>query len=568
MNAEFIEQFHFGETARVNCPYCSEGRKNKRSKDMVLTRKSDGAVVYTCHHCSASGSVQPKTERRMQPKLEAVPSPEIIQNQLQSHHYDWLQTRGISKATADKMKLFSAAKFFNKLGAEKDSIGFPYYRNGALVAAKYRSFPDKAFTQDSGGAHDFFGIDHVQKGQPIIVVEGEIDCLTLIEAGINNVVSVPSGAPVKVADGKVLPSEDKKFSFVWNAVDILDAAPYVILATDQDVPGQALAEELARRIGKDKCRLAKFLGKDLNEVYNDPSQTNDPSQRIQDILDAAAPYPVAGLSQASTYEERLNDLYAKGSGKGFSTGYPSVDNIYTVAPSQLTVITGYPSSGKSNFVDQLMVNLARAHDWKFAICSFENQPEIHISRLMEMFTHKRFFDGAQRMSDPEKTVAFKWVNDHFLFIDTNGEEPSTLESILTRAKVAIKRMGIRGLVIDPYNYIELNKANSTETEAISNMLTKVQQFVKAHELHCWFVAHPSKVNRSGVEQPRPDGMSISGSMAWWAKTDCGITVHRGDANVVEIAVWKCRYRWVGTQGETSLLYNKVAGTYSENLDNF
>lgn len=187
---------------------------------------------------------------------------------------------------------------------------------------------------------------------------------------------------------------------------------------------------------------------------------------------------------------------------------------------------------------------------------------------MEMFTHKRFFDGAQRMSDAEKTVAFKWVNEHFLFIDTNGEEPSTLESILTRAKVAIKRMGIRGLVIDPYNYIELNKANSTETEAISNMLTKVQQFVKAHELHCWFVAHPSKVNRSGVEQPRPDGMSISGSMAWWAKTDCGITVHRGDANVVEIAVWKCRYRWVGTQGETSLLYNKVAGTYSENLDNF
>jgi twinkle protein len=142
----------------------------------------------------------------MQPKLEAVPSPEIIQNQLQSHHYDWLKSRGISKTTADKMKLFSAAKFFNKLGAEKDSIGFPYYRNGALVAAKYRSFPDKAFTQDSGGAHDFFGIDNVEKGQPIIVVEGEIDCLTLIEAGINNVVSVPSGAPVKVADGKVLPS--------------------------------------------------------------------------------------------------------------------------------------------------------------------------------------------------------------------------------------------------------------------------------------------------------------------------------------------------------------------------
>jgi twinkle protein len=214
-----------------------------------------------------------------------------------------------------------------------------------------------------------------------------------------------------------------------------------------------------------------------------------------------------------------------------------------------------------------MVNLAKASDWKFAVCSFENQPEIHISRLMEIYTKKRFFDGKDRMSEWEKQDAFKWVQEHFLFIDTNGEEPSTLDSILDRARIAVKRMGVRGLVIDPYNYIELDKSNSTETEAISNMLTKVQKFVKANDVHCWFIAHPSKINRSGVEQPRPDGMSISGSMAWWAKTDCGITVHRAE-QCVEIAVWKCRYRWVGTQGETTLLYNKTSGTYSENLDQF
>jgi len=62
-------------------------------------------------------------------------------------------------------------------------------------------------------------------------------------------------------------------------------------------------------------------------------------------------------------------------------------------------------------------------------------------------------------------------------------------------------------------------------------------------------------------------MSSSGSMTWWAKTDCGITIHRKD-NYTELAVWKCRYRWVGTQGETTLMFNKTAGTYSENLDMF
>jgi twinkle protein len=458
------------------------------------------------------------------------------------------------------MKLFAADRFFGRLNKTSAAIGFPYYRNGALVAVKYRAFPEKDFTQESGGAHDFFGIDLVEKGKPLIIVEGEIDCLTLMEMGIENAVSVPSGAPIKVADGKVLPIEDKRFAYVWNARDIIDEAPYVILATDQDTAGQALAEELARRIGKEKCRLAKFDKKDLNEVYLD-----DPF-RITDIIDNATPYPISGLSEAKIYEDRLNDLYSAGTGKGFSTGYNSLDHVYTIAPAQLSVITGYPSSGKSNFVDQLMVNLARKDDWKFAICSFENQPEIHISRLMEIYTCKRFFDGKNRMTQDEKDQAFKWVNDHFLIIDTNGEEPSTLDSILERAKVAVKRIGIRGLVIDPYNYIDMPR-ESTETEAISHMLSKVQRFIKAHDLHCWFIAHPSKIQRSGVEQPRPDGMSISGSMAWWAKTDCGVTVHRTD-HAVEIAVWKCRYRWVGTQGETTLLYNKTSGTYSENLDSF
>ena len=472
----------------------------------------------------------------------------------------------LSKETADKAKLFAADKYFARLNKNAPAIGFPYFRNGALVAVKYRSFPEKDFTQESGGAHDFFNIDNVIPGKPIVIVEGEIDALTLMEAGIENAISVPGGAPVKVADGKVLPSEDKKFAFVWNAREILEQAPYVVLATDQDAPGQALAEELARRIGKDKCRVAKFDKKDFNEVFLDQS-LDDPSQTITGIIDAATPYPISGLSDAATYADRLNDLYTKGTGKGFSTGYGSVDSIYTVAPGQLTVVTGYPSSGKSNFVDQLMVNLAKNSDWKFAVASFENQPEIHISRMMEIYTGKRFFDGIGKMSAAEKDSAFKFVMDHFLFIDSNGEEPNTLDSILERARIAVKRMGIRGMVIDPYNYIELDRSNSTETEAISSMLTKIQKFCKAHEVHVWFIAHPSKIQRSGVEQPRPDGMSISGSMAWWAKTDCGLTVHR-QKDCVEIAVWKCRYRWVGTQGETALGYNKTSGTYMEMMDKF
>ena len=304
-------------------------------------------------------------------------------------------------------------------------------RNGALAGAKYRSIEDKDFTQDAGGTHDFFGIDLVDTAKPLIIVEGEIDALTAMEAGIENCVSVPSGAPLKVADGKVLASEDKRFSYVWNAIDIINKVPYIVIATDNDTPGQALAEELARRIGKEKCRLTKFAEKDLNEAF-----ANGGAERVKQIIDLAEPYPVEGLSDAAKFQERLNDLWTRGNGSGASTGFTSLDRIYTVVPGQLTVVTGYPSHGKSNFVDQLMVNLARQHDWKFTVCSFENQPEIHISRFMEIYENKRFFEGSARMSEMERDRAFKWVQDHFLFMDSETVEPATIDSILSRAKAA------------------------------------------------------------------------------------------------------------------------------------
>ena len=562
---DYVSSLHVTNHTRVTCPECSPERKKFNQQDFDIKAKTDGWAYY-CHHCYVSGFVPFKTNNfkpRMENKMNTVVAfKKFEETKLQTEHYDFLNTRGISAQTAEKMQLFPAEKYFQRLKKTTSAIGFPYFKNGNYISAKYRSIESKDFTQDMGGSQDFFGIDKVDPTKPVVIVEGEIDALTLMECGIENVVSVPSGAPIKVSDGKVDASEDKRFTFVWNAFDILEKVPYVTIATDTDTAGQALAEELARRIGKDKCRIAKFKFKDLNEAF-----LAEGADLVKQIVETAEPYPVAGLSSASKFSERLNDLWGKGTGKGVSTGYANVDEIYTIAQGQLSIVTGYPSCGKSNFVDQLMVNLAKAHDWKFALCSFENQPEIHISRLMEIYKEKRFFEGSNRMNEDEKKDAFEWVENHFMFMDSEGAEPSTIDSILERAKVAVARTGIRGLVIDPYNYIE-NKSGQAEHEFISSMLTRMQAFAKAYGVHVWFVAHPSKITRSGMDLPRPDGMAISGSMAWWAKADCGLTIHRTKTNDVEIAVWKCRFRWVGTQGETKLGYNKTTGTYFETKDQF
>ena len=200
-------------------------------------------------------------------------------------------------------------------------------------------------------------------------------------------------------------------------------------------------------------------------------------------------------------------------------------------PGQLSVITGFPSHGKSNFVDQLMVNIARAKDWKFMCASFENPPKSHLIKLAEIYTNKPFFDGpTPRMTLEELAKAKSWIQEHFVFCDA-AQSDTNLSNLLDRAQAAVQQIGIRGLVIDPYNYLSIDKYG-TEAEGISDMLTKVNAFAKSNDVHVFFVAHPAKMLRNGNDLPVPDGMSISGSMAWWAKADVGITVYRKEGAVL------------------------------------
>ena len=241
----------------------------------------------------------------------------------------------------------------------------------------------------------------------------------------------------------------------------------------------------------------------------------------------------------------------------------TVDDLFTIAEGQLSIVTGVPSSGKSEFVDQIMVNLAKRCSWKFAVASFENPPHFHIAKLSEKIVGKAFFEGSgQRMTDRELTEASNFVDKHFVFLDSRDGVVSTIDSIIDRAKQAVMRLGVRGLVIDPYNYIEKN-LNSDESQSISSMLTKVTAFAKAHGVHVWFVAHPAKMYpREDGSMPVPTGMSISGSAAWFAKADLGITVHRSGDDT-EIHCWKSRFKWIGKQGAVPVIYDKSTGRYSD-----
>ena len=566
-----IEQQVRGEAYRlgqgqhkIKCPSCSQGRKKKNDRTLSLRIEQD-RILYQCWHCQQQGIVPLRDEKPEQKVTPMSVAKNVIKEPLSEDAVAWLKTRGISKATAEKAGLSSTRHWIQALGKETECVQFPYKNKGHEYAYKIRSTESKGFSCN-GAPQTFFNIENVKRNDWMIICEGEMDALAFIEGGYDSVVSVPNGAVMKVVDGQIDPKEDNKFKFLWDAKKEIDNAARIVIATDSDEAGQAMAEEMARRIGKDRCWKVEFPEgcKDANDVLIKLGK-----EAIDEIVVNCKPWPVAGLYDASHFYDELDDIYDRGMGRGESTGYDNVDDLYSIVTGQLTVVTGHPSSGKSEFIDQIMVNLAQAKDWKFAICSFENEPRLHIAKLISKYLRKPFFDGPSgRMTKDELDRGKEFVQSHFSFLYQADGSLSSVESIIERLKVAVLRHGVRGAIIDPYNYIQKGR-DVSETDWVSDVLTKLRVFAQAHGIHLWFVAHPTKMMRDqSGKVPAPKGYDISGSAAWFAKADVGLTVHRPDpANSIssEIHIWKCRFSWVGKQGQTELDFDVPTATYKKHV---
>lgn len=548
---------------RIVCPSCSLDRKKSHLKTLSLTHEVD-RIVYHCHHCGISGAVrQHLSQGRMNhsrislPKLRHPPTVvELPQAQDLSKIASFLASRGISSETSSLFKLVEGERWFTGFG-KSEAVGFVYLpaNENQAEAIKWRSIGDKAFTQQ-GAARSFWGLERIPVGaQDLVICEGELDALSLAEAGII-AVSVPNGAPAKIeGNGKIDQSLDGKYAYVWHAHELIDSVKRVIFFADQDEPGTALVEELARRIGRARCWTTALPEgcHDANEVL-----IKHGAQALQEALRDAKPMPLEGLYLPEDFAAQINSLYESGAVRGASTGLAALDLLYTVLPGQLSVVTGLPGSGKSELIDQIMVNIAKSQGWRFAVCSFENPPHMHLAKLAEKVVGKPFF-GDGKMSVSERDVAMAFLNQHFVFLQTHDGAPSSVQSIIDRTKQAIMRMGVRGLIIDPYNYLAMG--GDSEHQAISKMLSDVALFCRSHSLHCWFVAHPAKLS---MDVKVPTGQHISGSAAWFAKADIGITVHRvKNKPITQVYVWKSRFKWVGQVGDIALSYDLPTGVYSD-----
>lgn len=283
-------------------------------------------------------------------------------------------------------------------------------------------------------------------------------------------------------------------------------------------------------------------------------------------------------SVADSYDviPQLLDVYKNGFGHGDSTGWRTLNQFYTVAPGQITTITGYPNSGKSQFTDALALNLAK-QGWRFCFCSLENLPVVlHVEKLIRQYIGKPTREGPNpRMSEDELQEAAVDMADWFKFIVPSEIKPNpslldvmvAIEENFTQRELWRLPGGKLAAVIDPWNELEhFRPQGMMLTEYIGESLSRLRQWTRTNMLHLFIVAHPAKQlrHRDSAKLPVVTPDMISDSAHFWNKSDNCITVaqqEEPDTHKVDIHVQKVRFSHIGRRGVVTLNYDKISGRY-------
>lgn len=531
---------------RTTCPECSSGRQKATEKCLSV---EVGEGLFFCHHCSWAGGLkeiesEEVVEHFKHPKY--TPLPEMPKNVIK-----WFTDRGIT----------TTVLFKNNIGfGDKKDIQFPYYKGGKVVNIKHRANPKK-FWQEKGAEKCLYRFDEIEKqtSDTLIITEGEIDALSCQVANFEMVTSIPDGAPSTNAK-----EFHTKFDFMLSADSIIKKYSKVVLAVDNDEPGKLVEQELARRIGAEKCYRVVYPDgcKDPNEVL-----IKHGWESLRRVIKDAKPFPVKGLFCASDFKAEVNNLYAAGAKRGLSVGWPRLHEFYSVKLGEFTAVTGIPGSGKSNLLDCIAVNMMSQHDWKFLFYSPENWPvERHIQSLLEKTLLAPFAEhggNTERMSREDINETIDILGKYMFFVYPE-EDYLSVDQILEKAKVYISRHGIKGLVIDPWNEIEHDYDRMTEAQYLSKSLSRIRQFAKRNGVHVWVVAHPRNLTKDKDGEYKPPTMyEISGGAHWRNKADNGICLHRPDYSndITEIYIQKIRFKESGKVGKAELRYIQDTGTY-------
>lgn len=567
--SDFGIEIPYGRTrgqVKAICPRCHEQRSDKRDRSLSVDLDKG---VWNCHYCGWAGSLHestydpsPEGKRRwmeQQPwyrqtqvkntrreyKRPAPKRPEEVERGFSDRALAWFRGRGISEETLRKCRVTEGLEWMPQKNGKANTVQFNYYHNGELINTKYRT-GDKCFKLVSGAELIPYNIDAIKGKRECIITEGEMDCLSFIECGREDCISVPNGANANL---------DYLDDFYDDYFDDKDT---IYIASDTDTKGVLLRDELLRRFGAERCRVLEY-GEGCKDA-------NEHLQRFgrESLLKCLADAPetkVDGIFTVSDFEQSLDALFENGLKRGVTIGHANFDALCSFETRRLCIVTGIPSSGKSEFIDEIAERLNIRYGWRFAYFSPENAPlAYHASKLIEKFTGKKF--KRECLSYAEYRAVKEHLESDFFFISPSDN--FRLDTILDKARVLVRRKGIKALVIDPYNRLESQQGSRNETQYVSEVLDKLTNFAQRNDILVILMAHPTKLpkNKDGVTEA-PTLYDISGSANFFNKADFGIVVHRDRINdTVQVHIQKVKFRHLGENGVALFKYNINNGRYT------
>jgi twinkle protein len=530
------------------CPLCSSTRQPKNQKAKCASYDWERGLG-TCHNCDTSFQLHTYQRKGASEKVYVRPTEPANFNEVSTNVETWFGTRGISKQTLRDLKVGEGKEFMPQTGKQENTIQFNYFMGDQLINVKYRD-GRKNFKLYKGAEKVFYNINSIVGYDECVIVEGEMDVLALHEAGIKNVISVPNGATLN----------NNNLDYLDNCIDYFDDKQRIVLAVDADEPGQMLKQELVRRLGAEVCYLVDFNGeKDANDYLLEHG-----AELLRNAIHSARPVPLENVSTLKDVEDELRDFVKNGFKPGFQIGIKNFDEIFSTYTGQFITVTGIPSSGKSDFVDQMVVGYNNNYGWKTAYASPENQP-------VYLHAHKLMRKHWQDMPNVGDIGGDKWkqvtdhVNDNYFFIDM---DKYSLESVLRKGAELVKRKGIKCLVLDPFNKIRDVDAKSDDVNRYTmDYLAKIEAFCKKYDVLTFIVAHPTKMYKGQdgkIEEPTM--YNIKGGGEWYDASYHGLLVHRDyEAKTTKVKVLKVKFQNLGQNGaESYFTWEPRSGSFVPN----
>ena len=381
----------------------------------------------------------------------------------------YCEKRNISKATLDY------------IGVKENGNCIVFeYRNelGEHLANKYRrtkksNGPKMWFEKDTN-VNTLFNMDKVNVSEPLLITEGEIDCLSAIESGFKNSVSIPSGVN----------GTNEWITSNWTFIEQFEE---IIIWFDNDEAGIKGAREVFNRLPNTTVKIVRCeVANDINELLHKYGKL----AVLKQIEKASTPL-VDGVLTLDMIED-FNVYEAE----TVQLGIEYMDNrMVGMVFGSLNVITGKNGSGKSTIVNQIYIGESIAQGYKVFLASGELTPaNVKYWLIQTLANEEQFIECTNRngykykkVSPISKTRIEDDMRDKFYLYD---EDDYNIDNLIKKMEILAKRYGFKVFVID--NLMMIDSKIKEKLEADKDKVRKLKAFAKKYDALVHLVAHPRK----------------------------------------------------------------------------